>query len=107
MQTGDRIEIFSDTDVTAYGNLLHDMGFKYKVYKNSIVVGEKFREGEEERQIIGRTITKGMNKKKLSREDLSKIIGANPHSIWNWQLGRIAPCEYYRKQLREVLEIEI
>lgn len=107
MQTGDRIQIFPDTDIQAYENLIHNMGFKCKTLKNSIVVGEPYRIGEKERKAIGNKITKGMKVKKLSRDDLAKKIGANPASIWNWQLGRIAPCEYYRKQLREILEIEI
>ena len=30
MQTGDRIQIFPDTDIQAYENLIHNMGFKCK-----------------------------------------------------------------------------
>ena len=107
MQTGDRIQIFPDTDVKAYENLIHDMGFKCRIFKNSIVVGEPCKINEKERQRIGKEITKGMKQKKLSRADLSEIIGANQHTIWNWQIGRVAPCGFYRDQLREVLEIEI
>ena len=108
MREGDKIKMFEDTDVNAYISLVHDMGFRCTIRKNYIVVGRPFNLSEEEKRTIGRSITKAMKKKGLSREMLAERLGIkNSYTIWQWQLGRYLPSDKYRDKLKRVLEVDI
>lgn len=105
MKTGDRIKLFADTDRQAYVDLIHNMGFKCKVYANSIVVLGKSRYSDEDRMRIAKIINRAMRKKKISRAELAEKLQCHEETVLFWQRGRGIPCKYNLKLLSEILDV--
>ena len=102
MQTGDKIKTFKDTDVQAYVNLIHQEGFRCKIYRDYLLVTEPMRKPVD-RMATARTITQIRRKHKMNRDDMSQLLGVKRDTIWKWETGLCLPDRYNQERLKELM----
>ena len=102
MNTGDKIKIFPDTDVQAYENMLHDMGFSCKRKGAYIYITDKYRYSEEDKKEFGMILSTWMKNNKINGKQLAKKLHYNASTISNWKNGKNIPNYEIKKELREL-----
>ena len=104
MEIGDKIKIFPETNKNQYKNMIRTMGFKCVVKNNYIIITDTVYRREEEKAVIGRSITKARRKAGLSRKEMCKKLGIkNTYTVFNWEVGRNVPNKRNQKKLKELL----
>lgn len=101
MKPGDKIKIFPDTCVPAYVEFIHAEGFRCKIYRDHLLVGEPFHKPIDRRK-TGRTITQIRRKNNMSRDDMALAIGVRHETIWNWEIGRSLPDKFNQEKLKAI-----
>ncbi len=103
INTGDRIKVFEDTDVEAYINYIEiEKGFEAELYGDYIIVGEPYVKHID--TSYAKQIKFFRKLRNMSREELAEACLVTEQTVWNWELGRTIPREWWRVQ--KVLRFE-
>ena len=103
--TGDKIKIFKDTNITAYKELIRDMGFKCTVSGEYLVVGKPYESVQTRREFSEQFKAKrlGMG---LSKPEIAKRLGVSTYTIDAWESGFSKPKACNRQRVTDVMGIE-
>ena len=106
MNTGDRIKMFSDSDVDAYMRLVACNGFRPKFEDGYVIVGELYYGGED-KHLIGKSIYKARRELKMDKEEFAGMIGVTSTTVCNWERGYTIPDATNRQRLKELIGWEV
>lgn len=106
LKEGMRIKIFDNTNVESYRDLIKSCGYRCQVYKTYIRIGEPLKVFYDN-GMLGRLINRKRRAKKMTREDLSKVLLCSTGTIYDWEAGRRRPSNHFMKQLQEILNISM
>lgn len=103
VSTGDKIKVFKDTDVEAYINYIEiEKGFEAELDGDYIIVGEPYVKHID--TSYAKQIKFFRKLRNMSREELAEKCLVTEQTVWNWELGRCIPREWWRVQ--KVLRFE-
>lgn len=95
-ETGDKIKIFPDTPVISYKNLIMSYGFEAKVEEDYIVVGEFHKSYNTTN--YGKQLKNARRAMKMTRAELAEKCGVTPLTVFDWEVGRRRPREWWKVQ---------
>lgn len=104
MREGEKIKVFSDTDVEAYLRYFNHKGYKCQVEDGYIVVGGR-KIWRYDSKKIGEVIYNKRNNLNMSRGEFAEIMEVTPYTVFTWEAGRFSPRDYYMKKIQEILDI--
>lgn len=104
LKEGMKIEIFPDTDVSAYKRWIKDEGFSCKACKTCIIIGKQTRYVTD-REEFARVIRKARIKANLKRADVAKTLGVREDTVYSWEIGRQMPREETFKTYCKILKL--
>lgn len=101
---GERIKVFSDTNVDAYLRYFRQRGFSCRLEDNEIVIGKKVV-WHYDSEKLGNLIYSKRRAKEMTRGQFAEIMEVTPNSVFTWEIGRFVPREYYLTKIQEILDI--
>lgn len=103
---GLRIKTYPDTDIDAYVRWIRDEGFRVSVYRDAIVVGQKYKS----RQVDVRAYSKELRKRRIAAGfteiTFANALGVSQQSVRDWEAGRRMPSYFNRQIIEEVFRRE-
>lgn len=105
LKTGDRIKMFEDSNIEAYGDLIENNGFRHRIViikdETFMEVGAPIPSKKIDSRAWAKTFRK--SKRKYDRKEFAKLVGVTEQTVYSWELGRRLPKPIYWKRLSEVL----
>lgn len=107
MKTGDKIKFFPNTNLRAYKDMIHNMGFEYKVVGNYIYIGEDLNAKNKEKMEKGQQLVTAMKEKGYSIGQFAEILDVSYGTVLNWRVGRSTPTKALRSEINSLLDLNI
>lgn len=107
MKTGDKIKFFPNTNLRAYKDMIHNMGFEYKVVGTYIYIGEDLNAKNKEKIEVGQQLATAMKEKGLSIGQFAKMLDVSYGTVLNWRIGRSYPTKCIRPEINAILDLKL
>lgn len=102
--SGERIKVFSETDIRMYEKWIESQGFSYKFDGDYLVVLGKDNP-QYDKGLFSKVLNHRMKLRGISKEELAEKIGVTEYTIFTWRIGRFMPKADNLENIMKVLKI--